>query len=454
MVCRSLERLLVLSATASSLLVAGCSGDDDAESRRDDPEFGNADASGPVSGTPCADTDDCGNAQVCHPHLRVCVARGRSCNDQSECTGGTYCESAAGVCLVATSGSPCASNDNCTSMCTGGFCGCDSIAHERQLEGGPLDVYLILDRTASMGEDCAYVRGDAPPASSKACFATYALSDYLIDVSPAVDTRLAFHFMSQEDDCDGGPYTTPLIDLTTLPVAEGHALIQTISDETFEGGLGTHIEGALRGLAQYTVANESPDREMVGVLMTDGDPSGCEEDIGQLRDVIASHFADTGIRTFIIGMEGASEDNLEELAMAGGGAQHNDWCGSTSSPCYHWNVGDGAGAAIAGALQGIIQQAAPLPCELSVAGLEAPAGETLDYDKVNVVLTEDGVSSTIGRAPNAGACPDDQPAWYYDDPGAPTRIHLCESACRHVSGAGDGTRVDVVVGCEASQDVM
>ena len=38
-----------------------------------------------------------------------------------------------------------------------------------------------------MGTDCAYVHGDTPPQDSKACYATYALSDYLIDVSPSVD---------------------------------------------------------------------------------------------------------------------------------------------------------------------------------------------------------------------------------------------------------------------------
>ena len=66
---------------------------------------------------------------------------------------------------------------------------------------------------------------------SKACYATYALCDYLIEVAPVVDTSLAFHFMSQPDDCDGTPYATPLIPLTSLPVASDHALIRTISDE-------------------------------------------------------------------------------------------------------------------------------------------------------------------------------------------------------------------------------
>ena len=450
---RSRVRLHAVCFAATVLLLA-CGGDDDAAGAGDDQRFGNADSPNGQVGASCTASDECPSSQVCHPQLHACIAMGGACTGHGDCGTGSYCEASIGACLLAASGSPCATNDNCNGECNGGFCGCSGLMHEQQLEGGPLDVYLILDRTASMGEDCEYVHGDAPPVSSKACFATYALPDYLIDVSPAVDTRLAFHLMSQEDDCDGGPYVTPLTDLTQLPVTVDHAIVQTISDETFEGGLGTHIEGALRGIAQWTSANVSAGREMIGVLMTDGDPSGCEEDIDALRDIIAEHHADTGIRTFIIGMEGASEDNLEELAMAGGAQPHDDWCGETDPPCYHWNVGDGSGEAIAGALQGILQMATPLPCEFSVAGLRPPPGESLDYDKVNVVLTEGGTTETIGRVPDEGRCPTDQSAWYYDDPDAPSTIHLCPSACDRVTGAGNGATVNVVVGCEETQDLI
>jgi hypothetical protein len=106
--------------------------------------------------------------------------------------------------------------------------------------------------------------------------------------------------------------------LTTLPIAANHAIVQAISNENFAGGFGTHIEGALRGIADYTTANETPGRNMIGVLMTDGDPNGCVESIPTLRGIIADHLAATGIRTFVIGMEGATDANLEELATAGG----------------------------------------------------------------------------------------------------------------------------------------
>lgn len=424
-----------------AVLALGCScseGDGDPD--------GGGDMDGRVIVGECDDDGDCEPTQVCHPFAQECVIPGGMCMSQAECTDGRYCED--GVCLAGTAGAPCESDANCVDMCTpAGVCGCSGLAHERMLMGGPLDIYFVFDRTGSMGEDCDYVQGDTPPVNSKACFATYAMNDYLIGVAPIVDTRLAFQFMSQPDDCDGVPYETPLIPLTQLPVAADHAIVQAISNETFQGGLGTHIEGALRGISVFTANNQTAGREMIGVLMTDGDPQGCEEDIGALRTIIADHYAATGIRTFIIGMEGATEQNLEELAMAGGAEPHDDYCGGITPPCHYWNVGDGSGAAIADALQAIIEQSAPIPCELPVVGLTPPEGETLDYDRVNVTFTVGGTSMTIGRVEGEASCPASQPAWYYDDPDAPTAIHLCPSACTLVSGAGEGARLDVVVGC-------
>jgi hypothetical protein len=396
----------------------------------------------------CVSDDDCRGVEVCHPASHTCVVPGAPCSGHADCTGGTFCDEGAGMCLAGTPGSPCDSDENCMDLCQAGMCGCSGLAHEQQIEGGPLDVYLVLDRTGSMGTDCDYVHGDSPPVNSKACFATYALSDYLIDVSPMVDTRLAFHFMSQPDDCDGTPYETPLIDLTPLPVTPSHMIIQEISNEDFSGGLGTHIEGALRGIASYTAANQTPGREMIGVLMTDGDPNGCEEDIGNLATILSDHLAATGVRTFIIGMEGATESNLEDLAIAGGAEPHRDWCGGIGPPCHYWNVCDGSGDAIASALSDIIAMAVPLPCEFDVIGLTPPPGEMLDFSRVNVTLTQGGTVTTIGQVPSEAECPAGTPAWYYDNPADPAAIHLCPNACTLVSGAADGARVDVVVGCQ------
>jgi hypothetical protein len=364
-------------------------------------------------------------------------------------TAGSAANGAGGSHVVPTSGG---SAGNGGTDVNGGAAGTDTCAgtEYKQMTTSALDVYFVFDRTNSMGTDCAYVPGDKPPVASKACFATYALSDYLINVSSSVDTRLAFQFMSlAKNDCDGTPYETPLIPLTQLPVPSDHMLIQAISNETFNEGLGTHIEGALRGISVFTTAHVTPGREMIGVLMTDGDPNGCEQDVGTLSNIIADHLKNDGIRTFIIGMQGATDSNLERLATAGGADPHDDWCGSLNAPCHYWNVDTGAGDAVSSALSAIVQQAAPIPCEFPVSGFTPPAGQQLDFGKVNVTLTDDMNTKTqIGQVPDKASCRSDVAAWYYDDPAAPKAIELCDNACSLVTDAANGSRVSVVVGCQ------
>jgi len=330
-----------------------------------------------------------------------------------------------------------------------GFQACTGTAYEQETTSS-LDTYFVFDRTGSMGKDCSYTPGTTPPVSSKACYATYAMSDYLIGVSSSVDQRLAFQFMSlSTDDCDGTPYQTPLVGLTHLPVTADHPLIQDISNETFKGGLGTHIEGALRGIAAYTTASKTAGREMIGVLMTDGDPQGCEQDIGKLAKIVSDHLSKDGIRTFIIGMEGATDANLEQLAVAGGADPHSSYCGSVTAPCHYWNVGQGDDKAISDALSAIVAQSAPIPCEFKVSGFTPPSGQTLDFSKVNVTLTDkNGTPTTIGQAADEASCPTDGPGWYYDKPNAPTAIELCKNACSLVTDSASGSKVDVVVGCQ------
>jgi len=409
-----------------------------------------ASGSGAIGGgTTCQSDAQCTGGQVCHPYSQSCVTPGGSCSAQSDCTNSTYCDSTSGSCLPGTVGSPCETDDNCGGICASSVCGCAGLTYEPEPISGPLDIYFIFDRTSSMGADCAYQQGSSPPVQSKACYATYALSDYLIGVSPQVDTRLAFQFLSIPDDiCDGSAYATPLIDLMQLPVAPTAPIVQAIVNEDFAGGWGTDTEGALRGIAMYTSTHVTAGREMIGVLMTDGEPNGCNLDVSALSQIVADHLTASGIRTFIIGMDGANDANLEQLASAGGATPHPDWCGSVSAPCHYWNVGNGSGDAIANALQAIIGQASGLPCSYDVQSLEPPPGETKDFNKVNVNLTENGTVQTIGRVSDASACPTDIPAWYYDDPSAPTTINLCQNACDLAQSASQGARVSVVLGCQ------
>ena len=395
----------------------------------------------PECDQPCTGALDCAGGLYCGSNgvcTADCTSKGPDCSDGAVCTDRGRCVEVDGTLVDSGTGITDAEFDACTGQ-----------SYEQELEGGPLDIYFIFDRTASMGDDCDYEPGQTAPVSSKACFATYAMCDYVSQVAPATDTRLAFQFMSLADDCDPTPYATPLVDLTPLPVPSDGPIVQAISAERFDGGYGTRMEAALLGITQFTADNVTPGREMIGVLMTDGEPNGCDENVDNLAGIVADHLADTGIRTFIIGMEGADNQSLETMGAAGGAEAHDDYCAGGSTPCHYWNVGDGSGDAIASALTAIIGQAAPLPCEFNVSNLEPPEGEALDYGKVNVWMAdENGDQAPIGQVPNVAACPDDQLAWYYDDPAAPTSGLLCPTTCEVVSSAAVGSELTVVLGCQ------
>jgi hypothetical protein len=329
-----------------------------------------------------------------------------------------------------------------------------AVGSEQAVQTGPLDIYLIFDRTASMGDDCDFTAGTTPPVQSKACFATYAVSQFFM--TPTNDTRLAFQFMSLDaNDCNGGPYSTPLVDMTQLPVPANHQLIQAISNENFAGGIGTHIEGALRGLSSYTINHNNTvgkpaGRTTIGVLMTDGDPNGCNNDIGALTQLVRDHAAASNneVKLFFIGETGATLANLEQYAAPGGANPHPDFCGNGPTPCHYWDVGDGNAAAFQSAMASIVGQSTvyhPLPCTYLVP--PPPAGQTLDPGKVNVSFSTTGADPIrVFKVDSQQACDPAEGGWYYDNPAQPTQVLLCQKSCTAIEGQ-PGVSVNVEFGC-------
>lgn len=328
---------------------------------------------------------------------------------------------------------------------------CTGLAYEA--EGLALDMYIVFDHTASMNDpaggdaDCPLQLGQAPTVNSKWCYATHALAEYF--TSPyATGNRAALQFMTVEDFvCEGGPnngLAYAAVEMTGLPVDPSHTFIQALDQDAPLGGLGTRIEAALHGIADYTVANRAAGRTMIGVLITDGDPNGCSEDTNQLAGIIDQHYQQTGIRTFIIGMNGASENNLETYARVGGAPEHTDFCGDGPSPCHYWSVGNGEPEAFVAALREI-QAAAILPCEFSIP--LPPPDEILDYNLVNITITDsNGVETTLPGVASQADCDPQVGGWYYDVPlpGTPNSMIMCETSCG-VAMAAD--RIDVSYGC-------
>jgi hypothetical protein len=232
----------------------------------------------------------------------------------------------------------------------------------------PVDMYIVFDKSGSMGEPA----GNGAPGdcnigqnvNSKWCRAINALSGYL-NSAQAKDQSAALQFFSANDaeNCNtGAPYDQPAVpttSYTTLPSATFDSAINAV----VPGG-GTPMEAALRGLTKFTAANRRGGHVTIGILVTDGDPQGCNEDLDDLSDIIQEHYTATQIRTYVIGMNGATFANLEKIAQGGNAPPHaqtvgalSNACGNVPAPCRFWNVGDGDPAGFIAALSAIQQSA-------------------------------------------------------------------------------------------------
>ena len=224
----------------------------------------------------------------------------------------------------------------------------------------PVDMYIMQDRSGSMGTDCNV--GDN--TNSKWCHAINALSGYFKSQS-ANGNAAAIQFFRVPNHTSalctsGAQYNTPLLPMgmpayLSLPTNAFDAVLNAQSPN----GL-TPTEAAIRGLTGFTAGNRRGGRVTIGILVTDGDPTECDTNLGHLSMLLQQHLMATTIRTFVIGMTGATDANLEQIAQGGGGPLHpatvgslTNACGTVAAPCRHWNVGDGNPQAFIAALAAI-----------------------------------------------------------------------------------------------------
>ena len=260
-------------------------------------------------------------------------------------------------------------------------------------------------------------------------------------------------FCLHETACDQNSYATPAVEFGQLPGAAG-ALVASINAQMPRGQ--TPSRPALRGAIDHarTWAMSNPGHSVVVVLATDGLPTDCSNgnaihptSMAEVDEVVAvateGLAASPNISTFVVGVFAASDTaapaNLNRIAVAGGTNQAF--------------MVDASGSAVdmqfAEALNAI--RRSRLGCEFQIP--PPPAGDRLDFDKVNVVL-HDPQNMTSTKLPRVlgglDLCDEAGSGWYYDpDPaaGTPTRIIACPATCGMLTSTRDG-EVDIELGCE------
>jgi hypothetical protein len=197
----------------------------------------------------------------------------------------------------------------------------------------------------------------------------------------------------------------------------------------------TPTYAALGGAEQWALAHQAaqPEGQTVVVLVTDGEPYGCDTNPDNIAELASDAYAEAGILTYVIGLTGASETQLNQLAVAGGTDQA-------------YFVADG-NTATQGLLEALLAiRGMPISCDFAVP-TSTEAGIEIDPKLINVNYTSSaGAETELGLVADAASCGTEQ-AWYYDNPDAPTRIILCPSACTTVTG-DSLAQIRILAGCK------
>lgn len=308
-----------------------------------------------------------------------------------------------------------------------GFEECATASDEATLV--PLNMILMFDRSSSMYEE------------NKWNDATGALSAFLKDPESA-GLRVALRFFPadscNESSCDIEACSQPAVESAALTSASAptdaqeSALLSAIHNEIPNGDatpMYPALGGAERWAMEYVAAH--PTEKAVVILVTDGNPNGCEQATDAIASLAEDAFTQSGVYTYAVGLAGSAEDLMNTIAARGG----------TTEGIF---IGSGTDAQedLLLALKAI--QGSQLSCEFPMP--DSSNGQEIDPHKVNVTYTPGGggPGSTIRQVHSAAQCTTG--GWYYDNAANPSKITLCPQTCHVVQSEGQG-KIEIVIGC-------
>ncbi|MBK9000164.1 MAG: VWA domain-containing protein [Myxococcales bacterium] len=306
-------------------------------------------------------------------------------------------------------------------------------------EPAPLDMFIMLDNSGSMGSDCNIGQSTV----SKWCYSINALSQFFQSAPAGTGVALQYFpkcWKSTAECTTGASCAVAEVPLGQLP--GNLAPLQSSLNTNAPLG-GTPMEAALHGLAKYTTQNQQPGRVMIGIFVTDGVPEGCTTNANTLAGIVQSHLTNDKIKTFVIGMDGADFGTLDTIAAPGGASPHTQYCGG-SSPCYSYDVDNGNPAAFTAVLAAI--QKSAVACQFSMPTTD---GGIVDPSKVEVQYFPAGnpPAQKLPKVTNAAACSGG--GWYFDNNANPKSILLCPSSCTIVQ-LDTKAKIDISLGCLGS----
>ncbi len=272
----------------------------------------------------------------------------------------------------------------------------------------PVAMYIMLDKSGSMS------------LNNKWTNAKSGIQQFVKDPNSA-GIKVGLQYFPGNGQCDGSGYNQPKVALAPLPGNAG-PIMNSLNGTNPTGT--TPTEGALRGLTQFCKNYESshPQEKCVGLLVTDGEPNGCNGGQSYLANIAQTAYSGSpSVLTFTMGMQGANFTLLDALAKAGGTNKS-------------FNVSSGGAQAFVQALQNIAGQI--LSCDFQMPTTDAG---TVRPDSILMSYTS-GSGQTQGL-PHIDKAADCTAAggFYYDNNTSPTKITLCPTTCNTVQNDQNGS---------------
>ena len=311
---------------------------------------------------------------------------------------------------------------------TGGAC----TGASQEVERIDVDLVFVMDSSVSMNEKVGATQTSRWDAL-KAAMEQLAQAPQAASLQAGIVFYSAHQSTLADDpiDCNPASYSTPAVPIGALADV-GDDIVRAIGGRQ-PGGL-TPIVPAMKGAVTYATqwAQSHPARAAAIVLVSDGYPTQCSRDPGEVAATAQAAYAGTpSVRTFIIGV-GANTNgklNLDNYARSG----------ATQTPFL---VDDGN--ITQSFVDTVLNIAAQnLSCDFTIP--PPPPGQQLQPDKVQVVYTPaNGPPEEIPKLNGEGECSRAvNGGFYFDNPTNPKKIFVCGCTCSRF-GAG---RVDVRFGC-------
>ncbi len=232
-------------------------------------------------------------------------------------------------------------------------------------------------------------------------------------------------------NCDATACSQPLVDIGALTAdpaptdTQEAALVAAIMNSappdvaTLNPNPQTPTSAALQGAADWATTYEGThqDEKTVIVLITDGEPAGCDTNAQNIANIAATAEM-AGIDTYVIGLGGLNSTALNQIAAAGG-----------TKTAFTVSATSNSTDELLQELVAIQGQA--LKCQLDVPKADM-SGKEIDPNFINVAWQTGPMGMTtstdLGFVSGMDKCGSDKD-WYFDNPTAPTQIILCPAAC-------------------------